>query len=410
MATTYIPLYTTTLASAASSVTISPISGAYTDLVLVVNYQDTRNVGGTDGFITVGNGSIDNEANYSYTVLRGNGSSATSIRASSANYIHTDGSGTQLSTVIANFQNYSNTTTFKTVLIRDNSANNRVDAVVGLWRSTSAINQIRFSGETGLAAGTTVSLYGVASAAVGAKATGGDFIGNDGSYFYHVFNASGTFTPLQSLTTDVLVIAGGGGGGGAVNGSIGGGGGAGGYQYFTGQAVTATGYSITVGAGGAGGSSSPGSGSNGSNSVFGALAASVGGGGGGSGHGTQAGNSGANGGSGGGAGFSATSTTVGGTGTAGQGNNGGNEGSGGGGAGGGGAGGAGSNPTAGAGLANSIAGSSITYAIGGAGSGSSGSGVTPSNPIANRGIGGDAGWNAAGGNGGSGIVIVRYPI
>lgn len=417
MATTYIPLYTTTLGSATPSVTINSISAGYTDLVLVVSVFGSR-AANADSLAIRFNG--DEASNYSYTYLIGDANGPASSRATNQTNIwcgnFSSNSVANPSPIIIQIQNYSNTATFKTVLSRQNAIAGGgytiTGANAGLWRSTVAINSITVRSETGsnFAVGSTFSLYGVAAASVGAKATGGSFIGNDGTYYYHVFNSSGTFTPLQSLSTDILVVAGGGGGGGAVNGSIGGGGGAGGYQYFTNQSLTAIGYSITVGAGGAGGISSPNSGLNGSNSVFGALTASVGGGGGGAGHGTASGASGNNGGSGGGAGFSTNTTTVGGTGTAGQGNNGGPEGVGGGGAGGGGAGGAGSNPTAGAGLANSITGSSIIYAIGGAGSGSSGSGVTPANPIANRGIGGDAGWNAAGGNGGSGLVIVRYLI
>lgn len=164
MPATYEPIATTTLGSSAASYTFTSIPQTYTDLVLIISYKDTRTVDGTDGFITVGNGSIDTGTNYSYTILRGTGSAATSTRASSANYIHTDGSGNQQVTVIAHFQNYSNTTTYKTVLIRDNTALNRVDAVVGLWRSTSAINQIRFSGETGIVSGSTLTLYGIKAA------------------------------------------------------------------------------------------------------------------------------------------------------------------------------------------------------------------------------------------------------
>lgn len=417
MATTYVPLYTTTLASAAPSVTINSISAGYTDLILQVNNQ----MSGASGFKLRFNS--DSTSTYSETFIYGTGSSAASSRVSNASSIYNNlvyGDSTTANVFTPNIiqiQNYSNSTTFKTILWRYGSTtsaggNGDVTAIVGLWRNTAAITSIEISAwnAVNFAAGSTFSLYGVAAANVGAKATGGDVIGNDGTYYYHIFNSSGTFTPSQSLTADCLVIAGGGGGGGAVNGSIGGGGGAGGFQYFTGQALTATGYSITVGAGGAAGSSSPTSGSNGSNSVFGGLTASVGGGGGGNGNGSSTGGSGSNGGSGGGAGFSANTTTIAGLGTAGQGNNGGPEGVGGGGAGGGGAGSAGSNPTAGSGLANSITGTSVTYAIGGSADGSAGSGVTPSNPVANRGIGGAAGWNAAGAAGGSGLVIVRYPI
>jgi hypothetical protein len=164
MPATYEPIATTTLGSSAASYTFTSIPQTYTDLVLIIVYKDTRAVDGTDGFITVGNGSIDTGTNYSYTTLRGNGITATSIRGTSANYIHTDGSGSTITNVVAHFMNYSNTTTNKTVLVRDNCSGNRVDAVVGLWRSTSAINQIRFSGETGITAGSTLTLYGILKA------------------------------------------------------------------------------------------------------------------------------------------------------------------------------------------------------------------------------------------------------
>ena len=114
---------------------------------------------------------------------------------------------------------YSNTTTYKTAIWRSNSQNDYVQAGVGTWRNTNAINSITIKTASGsnLAAGSTFSLYGIASAAVvsGAKATGGDTIATDGTYWYHAFKASGTFTPIQSLTADVLVVAGGGGGSGA---------------------------------------------------------------------------------------------------------------------------------------------------------------------------------------------------
>jgi len=75
------------------------------------------------------------------------------------------------------------------------------------------------------------------------KATGGTTVLSNG-YWYHTFTSSGTFTPLQSLTVDLIVMAGGGAGGSAYAG----GGGAGGFLDFTSQSVTATGYTVTVGA------------------------------------------------------------------------------------------------------------------------------------------------------------------
>lgn len=162
MAITYEPIATTTLTTSAASYTFTSIPQTYTDLILVANYKDTRAVDGTDGFLTVGNGSIDTGTNYSYTTLRGSGTAASSTRGTSTNYIYLLGSGSIFTTTIVQFINYTNTTTYKTMLARPNSYG--VSAVTGLWRSTAAINQIRFSGETGIAAGSTLTLYGIKAA------------------------------------------------------------------------------------------------------------------------------------------------------------------------------------------------------------------------------------------------------
>ena len=63
--------------------------------------------------------------------------------------------------------NYSNTTTYKTVLYRLNEINSSfLDAGVSLWRSTNAINRITLQGGSGssLQSGTMATLYGIASA------------------------------------------------------------------------------------------------------------------------------------------------------------------------------------------------------------------------------------------------------
>jgi len=67
-------------------------------------------------------------------------------------------------------------------------------------------------------------------------------------YVTYTFLTSGTFTPTAIFEIDYLVVAGGGGGGR----QIAGGGGAGGYRTATGLSLTATAYTITVGAGGIG--------------------------------------------------------------------------------------------------------------------------------------------------------------
>jgi len=147
-------------------------------------------------------------------------------------------------------------------------------------------------------------------------ATGGT-ITTDGNFKVHSFTSPGTFTVCSvgnsagSNSVDYLVVAGGGGGGGECTNSGGGsGGGAGGLRIgavtpsschsplvASGLSVTATGFPITVGAGGtAGPQSAPGNGGNGANSIFSTIT-STGGGGGGKSVGPS---SGSNGGSGGG--------------------------------------------------------------------------------------------------------------
>ena len=163
---TYEPIATTTLGSSASSVTFSSISGAYTDLILVITAKST--IGNTDNYIRF-NGDTAN--NYSTTWLTGNGSAATSGRESNQAGILLD-YGAYLKTTgftlcIVQIMNYSNSTTYKTVLTRSNDANTGVDALVGLWRKTpEAITSLTLDpvGTQGLEAGSTFTLYGIAAA------------------------------------------------------------------------------------------------------------------------------------------------------------------------------------------------------------------------------------------------------
>jgi len=249
-------------------------------------------------------------------------------------------------------------------------------------------------------------------------------------------NTSGTNNIIlgANLVVDYLVVGGGGGAGGSAGDfTAGGGGGGGAYRYATGQTLAAGTHSITVGAGGTGGANYSAAGANGGDSVLGSITSNGGGGG-----GTYAADTGdsANG-SGGGGGVSAGASRRDG-GTSGAYGNDGGDGTDYGGwgsraaGGGGGAGGAGGNASGGtggaggAGSANSITGSSQTYASGGGGAGHStgGAGGTNAangasgegngnNATANFGGGGggsavNTGGARAGGNGGSGIVVVRY--
>jgi hypothetical protein len=60
-------------------------------------------------------------------------------------------------------------------------------------------------------------------------------------------------------------------------------------------------------------------------------------------------------------------------------------------------------------LSNSITGSSVTYASGGRGSTANDSTVNGSSNTGNGGSGGQQVGTRAGGNGGSGVVVFKYP-
>jgi len=163
---TYTPIATTTLGSAQATVTLSSISGSYTDLVLVIS---TRFTGGGGASAIQAQFNSDSGSNYSSTVLSGNGSSASSFRdtsATSASFGLAIDTANEFATSIIQLQNYSNATTYKTTLCRANIASDRVRAIVSLWRNTSAINSIYLqnNGATTFVAGSTFTLYGIAAA------------------------------------------------------------------------------------------------------------------------------------------------------------------------------------------------------------------------------------------------------
>ena len=432
-------------AAGASSVTFSGIpQTGYTDLVVKMSGRNTANSGGV--LVTFNN---DTASNYSYRRLYGDGSAATSDSGTSqANITIVAGvvASTQTASTFSNCEiyvpNYTGSTA-KSVSSDSVNENNATSSFAsfnaGLWSGTSAITTITLTagGSGNLVQYSTFYLYGVAklgtTPAIVPYATGGDTIMTDGTYWYHAFLSSGTFTPAKGLSCDYLVVAGGGGSG---NSSNAGGGGAGGLR----STVTATGgggsletaksfasgtaYTITIGGGG-------GISTNGSNSSIAGTGlttiTSTGGGYGGNGGAGSAGNTGGSGG-----GVYNFPTFSAGSGTA-------NQGFAGGGAipgppnfyagGGGGAGAVGTVPNGGNGVQitafatpTGTGANSGYYAGGGAGAadagtrgtGGLGGGGTGGLPQATGATAGTANTGGGGGgyatSGGSGIVIVRYAV
>jgi hypothetical protein len=455
---TYTLIQKTTLNASAATIEFTSIPQTFTDLTLVLSLR-TTGVGGSTGSI----GQItfnSSTSGYSEADVYGQqGSAGSGGYSPITTYIPTGRDNNALltantfSSCSVYIPNYTSAN-FKSVSLDSASENNSINAsmafIAGLWSNTAAINAITItSGDGNYVQYSSVSLYGVAKEGVtpvaGPKASGGDIITNDGTYWIHQFLNSGTFTPSSTLSCDYLVVAGGGGG----TLSYGGGGGAGGLRSTvtatggggsleTALSVTAQPYTITIGAGGAGRTDQTLNGNDGTNSVFSSVTAS---GGGGAGAGYSGGpEDGRTGGSGGGAGGvgAGTVTKTGGARTASpvQGNVGGNtSGTAPGGGGGGGAGAAGSNASStyeggngGAGSASSITGTSVTRAGGGGGGayttqgtggsggggtgGNYGSSLEPTAGTANTGGGGGGGRPAGtlSGSGGSGIVIIRYAM
>lgn len=164
---TYTPIASVTASgSSTSQLVMSSIPSIYTDLVLICSYGFSGS-GGTGMGMQFNS---DSSTNYSSTILEGNGTSATSNRLTSTNYLYFNYNSNTTLTVgtinsIVNIQNYANTTTYKTALVRTNGSQ-YVHGVVGLWRATpAAINRIDlFSTSGNIASGSTFTLYGIASA------------------------------------------------------------------------------------------------------------------------------------------------------------------------------------------------------------------------------------------------------
>jgi hypothetical protein len=164
---TMTPIATNTLTSATTSVVFTGIPNTYTDIVAVCQLVATSATLQNAPQLRVNS---DTGSNYSATALNGNGTNPASGGWSNQTVIYADYYGILQSDGIGQatvqYMNYSNTTTYKTVLIRSGKGNKETTASVGLWRNTAAIHTITFitdSPQT-FAAGTSFTLYGIKAA------------------------------------------------------------------------------------------------------------------------------------------------------------------------------------------------------------------------------------------------------
>ena len=169
MPATYEPIATSTLGSAAPSVTFSSIPATYTDLRLTIFCTGTSSAG--KGVSIQLNS--DTATNYSVTRIDGDGTTANSGRLSNFSYLFFNSTST--STTIPTFYtldffSYAGSTN-KTALGTGNADKNgsgAVERIVGLWRSTSAISTIKVTlytdGSANYNTGSTFTLYGIKAA------------------------------------------------------------------------------------------------------------------------------------------------------------------------------------------------------------------------------------------------------
>lgn len=157
----YVALANTTLASAASSVTFSSISGAYKDLMLVINAKhDSGNSGLKFRF------NSDTGSNYSAVTIEGNGSSASYGYYDGGDYLSLNSNYNNINTdggvYVLNIMDYVATNKHKAALCRGNSAGQETAATMGRWASTAALTSILCYLNAGsYATGSTFALYGV---------------------------------------------------------------------------------------------------------------------------------------------------------------------------------------------------------------------------------------------------------
>jgi hypothetical protein len=166
-----VPIVSQTGFSGSTSQTIfNNIPQTYQDLMIVFSLRTTY-AGVYDTSISmIANNSYTSI--YSWTELKGNGSSASSSRTTAVNYGSTSAygatsalspTGTFASTVF-HILNYANTSTFKTVLMRSAADSNGVggtNLTASLIQTTAGIGQLLIQTNGNFVDGSTITLYGI---------------------------------------------------------------------------------------------------------------------------------------------------------------------------------------------------------------------------------------------------------
>ena len=172
---TYTPINTFTVTGSTSIITFASIPQTYTDLRIAGYIRSTQS-GQSSDLLDCYFNSVTTGGTYSTTILQGNGSAASSSLWANVNAGYRFAHGpaqTATSNIFGSFtadlNNYSNTTTFKTMLTQSacdlNGSGFRTNTIM-LSRSTSAISNIQIFFDSGalFAVGSTITLYGIGAA------------------------------------------------------------------------------------------------------------------------------------------------------------------------------------------------------------------------------------------------------
>lgn len=176
MATTYNPIATTTLSSAAKTIVFSSIPGTYTDLFLVVNVVTSASSSNIRLFFNTDTST--SSTNYGAQHLATD--VATNVIAT-GNYLNTYGMWTTFKSATAApgsghtfyLPSYTSTSMWKTCLTTSALKNTTgayggggSEFSVGSWINTAAIDTLTLDSDSGtaLGVGTTATIYGILAA------------------------------------------------------------------------------------------------------------------------------------------------------------------------------------------------------------------------------------------------------
>jgi hypothetical protein len=246
-----------TLNANASSITFSNIPQNYTDLKIVASARSTQAAAATNMRMTL-NGS---SSGYNERVLYGDSVGASSYSNSSVTLFtiglcsaasSTSNTFGSIEISIPNYTSSNNKSlSSKYVAENNSSAQNTayIGQLAGLWANTSAINSISFTLASGnYAAGSTFYLYGITHVPI---IRGGEVSVRDG-FKYHTFRSTASLQVIEPGNVELAVQGGGGAGSGGISGVNYGAAGAGGNNYSGRARVPVGTLTVTVGSGGAG--------------------------------------------------------------------------------------------------------------------------------------------------------------